>query len=168
MKLNLGCGNHRIEGFLGVDKLKTSAADIIYNLSIFPYPFHNNSIEEVTLYHILEHLPDTIEVMNEIWRICKNEAKVRIIVPYYNSPGACHDPTHVRFFTERTFDYFTEDGTTFSSEYNYYSFARFEIISVIPSQRKIFTILPRRIQWLLAHHLATVHSIEFILKVIKT
>jgi SAM-dependent methyltransferase len=167
MKLNLGCGNHRIDGFIGVDKLKTSAADIIHDLNIFPYPFRDNSVEAVVLFHILEHLSDTIGVINEIWRICKNEATVRIIVPYYNSPGACHDPTHVRFFTERTFDYFTKGGITFSSEYNYYSFGRFEIVSVFPSQRKIFTIVPKTVQWFLAHHLATIHSIEFILKVVK-
>ena len=83
-------------------------------------------------------------------------------------PGACHDPTHVRFFTERTFDYFTADKTTYSSAYNYYSEARFRILAVIPGQRRILGLLPARIQWLLAHHLSTLHSIEFRLKVAKT
>ena len=167
MKLNFGCGDHKLDGFVGVDKLKTKAADIIHDMNVFPYPFRNDSVEEALLSNILEHLHDTIGVINEIWRVCKNEATVRIIVPYYNSPGACNDPTHVRFFTERTFDYFTKDGITFFSEYNYYSFGRFEIIAVIPSQRKIFAIVPKRVQWFLAHHLATIHSIEFILKVVK-
>ncbi len=167
MKINFGCGNNRIPGFIGVDNIKTKAVDLIWDMNIFPYPFRDNSVEEVLLSNILEHLPNTISVMEEVYRICKKDSMVRIIVPYYNSPGAHHDPTHVRCFTERTFDYFTEDGATYSSEYNYYSSARMKIISIIPSQRKLFCIFPKRVQWFLAHHFATVHSVQFTLKAVK-
>lgn len=52
MKLTLGCGNHRIEGFLGVDKLKTAAANVICDLGKFPGPSRDGTAEEATLYHI--------------------------------------------------------------------------------------------------------------------
>jgi hypothetical protein len=81
--------------------------------------------------------------------------------------GACMDPTHVRFFTEHTFDYFTEDGTMWLSAYNYYSHARFKILSVTPDQRGFLNFLPQKLQFFLAHHLATVHNIEFILEAVK-
>jgi len=167
MNLYFGCGKHRIKGFIGIDKIKTEAVDIILDMNVFPYPFRNDSIEKVNLINILEHLANTVSVMEEIWRICKNEALVTIGVPYYNSPGAFMDPTHVSFFTEHTFDYFTEDGVTWLSEYNYYSHARFRIISIVPVQCPILNFLPKRIQWFLAHHLSTIHGLEFKLQTVK-
>ncbi len=156
-----------MEGFIGVDRIKMEAVDVVHDMNVFPYPFADDSIEEAHLFNILEHLPDTIRVIEEIWRICKPGAVVRIGVPYYNSPGAFADPTHLRFFTESTFDYFTEDGASWLSAYNYYSHARFKIHSVKLIQRSWLNFLPRRVQLLLAHHLATVHGIEATLEVLK-
>lgn len=167
MKLNLGCGDHKVNGFIGVDKIKTPQTDIVHDLTAFPYPFKDSTVHEVLLSHVLEHLPDTIKVMEEIWRICKNGARIKIFVPYYNSPGAYHDPTHQKFFTEHSFDYLTENGSTALSVYNYYSFARFRILSVKGEQRRIFFILPERIRWFMAHHLSTIHSLGIVLEVVK-
>lgn len=86
MKANFGCSNHRLDGSIGVDRLGTKAVDVICDMNLFPYPFRGNSFEEVLLSNILEHLPDTISAMQEIYRISRNDAMVRIIVPYYNSP----------------------------------------------------------------------------------
>ena len=44
--------------------------------------------------------------MEEIYRICKNGAKVGIHVPYFKSTAQFKQPTHVTPFTERTFEYF--------------------------------------------------------------
>lgn len=167
LNLYFGCGKHKVKGFIGVDKIKTAGVDIVHDMNVYPYPFADSTVDEVLLINILEHFPDIIKVIEEIWRICKNGALIRVVVPYYNSPGACQDPTHKSFFTENTFDYFTEPGTTPLSEFNYYSSARFKILSVIPGQRKVFHVFPKRIQWLLGHHLATIHSLKFELEVIK-
>jgi len=167
MKIYFGCGKHRVEGFIGVDKIQTGQVDVVHDMNVYPYPFAENSVDEVLLIQILEHLPDTIRVVEEIWRICKDGAVIRIEVPYYNSPGAFQDPTHKSFFTENTFDYFTQSGTTPLSEYNYYSSARFKILSVVPDQKRVLRILPKRVQWFLAHHLGTIHSLSFGLRVIK-
>ncbi len=167
MKINFGCGEHKLPGFIGVDKVKTKAADVIHDMNCMPYPFADDSVDEILMSHILEHLPDTISVMEEIWRISKNNARITIIVPYYNSVGAFQDPTHVRFFTERTFDYFSLDNDSEFSKWNYYSKARFKIISVNPVQKKILSFLPRRIQWFLAHHFSTIHHLKYELQVLK-
>ena len=167
MKLYFGCGTHKVEGFLGVDKIQMDQVDIVHDMNMYPYPFADNSIDEVLLINILEHFSDIIKVVEEIWRICKNGARIRVEVPYYNSAGACQDPTHKSFFTENTFDYFTESEATPLSSYNYYSSARFNILSIVPDQRPMLRVLPKRIQWLLGHHLATIHSLKFELEVIK-
>ena len=121
----MGCEKRKRVGYVGVDKLALDGVDVVHDLNAFPYPFEDDSINEVLLTHVLKHLPDTICVMEEVWRICRSGAAINIVVPYYNSPEASQDPTHVRFFTEKTFDYFTLE-----SSYNFYTKARFQIASM--------------------------------------
>lgn len=123
MKLNLGCGLKNIDGFVGVDCVPTSAASVVHNLNNFPYPFDDNSVSEIILDNVLEHLDDVIKVMEETYRLLEPGALIKINVPYFKSNSAYTDPTHRHFFTETSFKYFTTDNTL-----NYYTPARFEII----------------------------------------
>lgn len=123
MKLNLGCGNKRLEGFTGVDILATPAVDVRHDLNVFPYPFPDNSAEEIVLDNVLEHLEDVIKVMTELYRLAAPGAIIKISVPYFKSNSAYTDPTHRHFFTETSFKYFTPDNVL-----NFYSPARFEIV----------------------------------------
>lgn len=123
MKLNLGCGNNYLEGWTNLDVSKEVKADFYHNLNNFPWPFKDNSFNEIFMDNVLEHLPDTISVMEEIHRVCKKNAIVDIIVPLAPTMFAFRDPTHVSFFTFRSMDYFTDDNTL-----NFYSNARFKII----------------------------------------
>ncbi len=166
-RIQLGCGKSKREGWIGVDLADFEGVDVIHDLNVFPYPFEENSVDEILMENILEHLPDTIAVMEELFRLCKNGGLVRITVPYYNCPGAMADPTHVRFFTENSWDYFTPDGATPLSHYNYYSKARFNILSITPMQKKPLDYLPRRAQWFFAHHFATVHGLKVVLEALK-
>ncbi len=139
VKLNLGCGRDVKKDSINLDSVKLKGVDKVHNLNKFPYPFKNNYFDEVIAYHILEHLEDLIRVMEELHRICKKDAIIHIKVPYFRYHGAYQDPTHRRFFTLDTFDYFTE-----KSGYNYYSKAKFEIIKreLIPTEMGKF--IPKR------------------------
>ena len=55
---------------------------------------------------VIEHLSDTIRVMEEIHRISRNGARVHITVPHFSSANAYTDPTHCRLFSYFSFDYF--------------------------------------------------------------
>ena len=167
MKIHLGCGKSRRDGYIGIDIATFDSDTIRHDLNKFPYPFKENSISEVLMSNVLEHLPNTIRVMEEIWRICIDGAIVNISVPYYNAVGAFQDPTHITFFTENTFDYFTVDGDSTLSCYNYYTTARYKKISIRPMQRGVLDMLPDKLQWFLAHHFATVHGLEIKLSVVK-
>jgi SAM-dependent methyltransferase len=167
VKIHFGCGKSKRPRYVGVDLMDLEGVDIIHDLNNFPYPFESSIADEVLLENILEHLPNTITVMEELWRICKKGGRVEISVPYYNSLGASTDPTHVKFFTEHSFDYFTPDGDTWLSHYNYYTKARFKIISIKPVQKKILQCLPKRLQWFFGHHLSTVHGLEIVLETLK-
>lgn len=105
-KLDLGCGATKKEGFIGVDILKLDTVDIVHNLTSYPYPFEDNSIDEIWMDNVLEHLSSPMRVMEEVYRIAKNGAKVTIAVPYFRSHWAFIDPTHVNFFGVNWFNYF--------------------------------------------------------------
>lgn len=76
-------------------------------------------------YDILEHLPDTVKTMEEIWRILKPGGTVEIQVPYWNSMEMITDPTHKRFFNEHTFEFF-DIASKRHQKRSYYTSARFE------------------------------------------
>jgi SAM-dependent methyltransferase len=128
-KLHLGCGTHLLEGYLNVDAGVIPGVDLVHDLREFPWPFDDRQFEEVIAVDVLEHLPDTIRTMEEIYRITKPEALLHVRVPYFNSWDAAFDPTHIRFFNENSFDFFdphTEAGKTRL----YYTDARFGIVTV--------------------------------------
>jgi len=104
--LELGCGNRKRPGVIGVDINPNTNADIIHDLNVFPYPFEDSSFEEIYADNTLEHLDNIIKVMEEIYRISKAGALIQIIVPYFRSKWAYIDPTHRHFFTIDTFTYF--------------------------------------------------------------
>jgi len=105
MKLNLGCGLDYKEGYINCDKSNLVKCDKIVDLEK-PLPFEDNSVSEIICYHILEHINNYIPLSHELYRICKSGAIIKIKVPYFRGVGAFTDPTHVRFFTSRSFDYF--------------------------------------------------------------
>jgi len=107
--LDLGCGKKKRLGTIGVDHSDRHNADIIHDLNVFPYPFENDSIDKVYLDNVLEHLNDPMRVMEEIHRICKIGAHVKVIVPYFRSLYAFTDPTHKHFFAVNSFAFYDPD-----------------------------------------------------------
>jgi len=101
LRLNLGCGAKRLDGYVNVDKF--GEPDLRFDLETFPYPWDNNSVAEIEMHHVLEHLGQQTEVylkiIQELYRICKPGAKLHITVPHHRSDSFFHDPTHVRAIT---------------------------------------------------------------------
>ena len=76
--------------------------------------------------NVLEHLGDTTQTMEEIYRITNPGAKVFLAIPFWNSFEAWGDPTHERLFSEEIFEFY--DPTTWRGEDRaYYSKAKFKI-----------------------------------------
>lgn len=113
MKLNIGSGLTRIEGFINVDAVQcvdekgNKYTDIICDIEKERLPFEDNSIDEIAVYETLEHLDNLIFAMNEMWRVLKPEGFLKGKVPREGGRGALADPTHKRTFITDTFDYFT-------------------------------------------------------------
>jgi hypothetical protein len=122
LKLDLGCGRSKREGFSGVDAIAFPGVDIVTNLAdrkhtdpcvarraveggctcprdynVFqPWPWEDNSIDEAFSSHFVEHLDVHARkhFVEQLWRVLKPEATAQIVVPYAFSERAYGDLTH--------------------------------------------------------------------------
>ena len=103
LNLNLDSGNKKIKNYINVDKFDTFKPDIVHDLENFPYPFEDNSVDNIVLSHVLEHIgqnPDDFNnIMKELYRICKNGSLIDITVPHPRHDDFLSDPTHIRPIT---------------------------------------------------------------------
>lgn len=151
--LDVGCGNKKVPNAIGVDACLLPGVDVVHNLDLFPYPFAEDSVDEIHINHVLEHVPNVIATMEELWRISRPGAKLHIRVPHFTGILAWKDPTHRRSFTSESFGYFGEN------DYSFYTHARFQLMSVrlqystqLKTSRWIARFLAQPIQWLLDRH----------------
>ena len=135
--LDLGCGNKKRPGSLGLDVIPGTQADVIHDLSVFPYPFPDSTFSEIFADNVLEHLDSPLKVMEELHRICRPGAKVTIIVPYFRSKWAFADPTHRSFFAVDSFSY-TDPDHPFFARYAY-SKAAFKVVQKVFNEGLVFS-----------------------------
>jgi hypothetical protein len=95
IKLDIGCGKNKKEGFIGVDQSKMDGVDLVHDVRQ-PWPWKDDSVEEVHCSHFLEHLnaQERIHFFNELYRVLKVDSKAQIITPHWCSHRAYGDPTH--------------------------------------------------------------------------
>jgi SAM-dependent methyltransferase len=115
MKIGIGCGNDYKE-FIGIDKGNYGQQikrDLRRGL-----PFSDETVDYILADNILEHIPvndhfgedDFAFIMNECLRVLKPGGKMEVITPLWSSEVAYKDPTHCRYFSEKSFMYMTNDN----------------------------------------------------------
>jgi SAM-dependent methyltransferase len=109
IRLNLGCGNKRKEGFLGIDKFPCAAVDLVADITE-PLPFEDSSVSEVWADNVIEHVQDIPALMSEVHRICRDGAEVTLITPHYTSISSWNDPTHVHHLSYFSMDHFSREA----------------------------------------------------------
>lgn len=107
-KLNLACGQSRIDGYFGIDIKPGDTVDAVMDLESFPWDIESESVEDIICSHYVEHTSDLIKFMDEVYRILKPGGRIKIIAPYYNSMRCWQDPTHKRAISEASFLYFNK------------------------------------------------------------
>ena len=119
VRIDLACGQSKQPGFIGVDE--AGDCDIKHDLFTFPYPFDDNSVDEIHCSHFIEHLPMEYVIQNgrrkdmlfafidECYRILKPKGTAKLIFPCATSTRAFQDPTHRRFIPQATAYYFHKD-----------------------------------------------------------
>lgn len=96
VKLDLGCGKFRREGYTGVDIRPGEGVDVVCDLT-GPWPWADDSVDEVISSQLLEHftMPQRIHFVHELYRVLRKGAKATIVTPHWSSARAYGDPTHV-------------------------------------------------------------------------
>lgn len=157
--IDLGAGPNKFPGSFGVDLNGRSGADLVCDLER-PLPLQDNSVHGIHSAHVLEHIRNLVQLMEEIYRVCKHDATVVISVPYYTSRGAFTDPEHIRFYTEYTFQRF--EPPTYGINCNY------KILSTEFDVVKSFRFYPKIVQkWARRYLWNVVDSITVTMKVVK-
>lgn len=96
VKLDIGCGPNKKEGFIGIDQFPMSGVDVVMDLRKDRLPYEDNSVDEVNASHFLEHLTATerVHLLNEVYRVLKHGGTATVITPHWASNRAYGDFTH--------------------------------------------------------------------------
>lgn len=126
--VDLGCGAGVKKGRIGIDRFFAPGVNIVMDLNklvvfaeagevngdaprdhqtvSYGLPFDDDSIESIVSHHCLEHIGDGfLKLIEEIYRVLKPGGIFRAITPLFPSRAAVDDPTHVRYFTETTWEF---------------------------------------------------------------
>lgn len=111
--LDVGCGQNKVKGAIGIDSNPRSHADVLHDLGNFPYPFADNEFDEIICSHVVEHVPDVVRLVEELHRIARPGARLKIVTPHYSNPDWATDPTHRNHFNSFSFNCFVPERTPF-------------------------------------------------------
>lgn len=117
IKLNLGCGLKKISGYTNVDNRLSCAPDLVHDLNISPYPFADNSVSEIIMDHVIEHLNDPLMVLQELFRISTPGAKIFINCPHFSANWS--HPGHKSAIGVHLFDFLREGGDEIYGSVNF-------------------------------------------------
>lgn len=102
--IDIGGGIDGRKGYISIDQ---EGSDIICDLND-GIPMPDNSCYVVNASHVIEHLRDPFKTMKEIHRVLVHGGWVFIQVPSTDGRGAFQDPTHVSFWNQNSFWYYTK------------------------------------------------------------
>jgi len=105
MRLNLGAGVRPIAGWVNTDRCDGPGITDIWDLDEAPWPWKDASAARIEARDIFEHVASAVTFMVECHRILEPGGVLHLHTPYYRNADAFTDPTHRRFPTEHTFDY---------------------------------------------------------------
>jgi len=118
--LDVGCGRNKRPGAIGVDYNADTAADALADINGGRLPFRDGVFDRVELIHVIEHVEDVVQTIEELHRVLKPGGVLHVETPHYTDFSSFCDPTHRWHLNSFSFRYFTEEGG-----FSYYSRSRF-------------------------------------------
>ena len=145
--LVVGCGmekksNTKTTIYTNVDQNPLVSPDVIMDVDIFPWPFDDNFYDKIIAKDIYEHVLFPIKFLNECWRVLKQHCNIYIRTSCWNTKQSYTDPTHRRFCTLESFDYF-DPSTFFGSKYKFYSRFKWQILEKKKSGQELIFVLKK-------------------------
>ena len=137
VKLNLGCGDKKLSGYTNIDRV--GEADLTCDLEVFPWPFADQSVDEVLAEHFLEHVSDYEKTIGEIHRILKPGGLFHFKVPHFRSPFF---PSH---FHRQAFSTITCRLLGMKLPYQFGGSQLFDFVGV----RLNYVYVPKILKWIL-------------------
>jgi ubiquinone/menaquinone biosynthesis C-methylase UbiE len=108
--LDVGCGTSKVVGAVGLDLNPATAADIVHDLNVYPWPLADSIFDRIVCSHIAEHVTDMVRFVEEVHRVGRPGAQIEIVTPHFSNRFSYTDPTHVRHLSLFSFDFFVEQA----------------------------------------------------------
>jgi glycosyltransferase involved in cell wall biosynthesis len=105
--LDLGAAHSKPPGYLGVDQYEGEGVDIVADVAD-GIDLADSSVGVIRAVDFLEHVVDKISMFNEMYRLLAHGGMLISLTPSTDGRGAFQDPTHVAFYNENSFWYFTD------------------------------------------------------------
>ncbi len=104
--IDLGAAHGKPAGYEGLDIIDADGVDIVHDATQ-GLPFDDNSIGVIRAYDFLEHIEDSVFLMNEIYRVLVDGGWLLSGTPSTDGRGAFQDPTHRSYWNQNSFWYYT-------------------------------------------------------------
>jgi SAM-dependent methyltransferase len=124
--LNVGCGRDRREGYVNVDISPLPEVDVVASLENGTLPFPDHTFTVALCRDVLEHV-EIVPALRELHRVVAPGGAVVISAVHFTSRNLYVDPTHVRGFSVRTFDFFVKGRGAGDRSY-YFDFSYDEVL----------------------------------------
>ena len=144
IRLHLGCGLRKLEGYINCDISKDVNPDIVVDIANLSKKFKPNSVDEILIEHTLEHVKDFEKAMKEMHKVLKPSGRTVIVVPYAGIASAFH-PYHFWYFSKESFDPFHKDD--WRRHYYDFHFSKVETKLVFDSWMKFISWFANRKYW---------------------
>lgn len=109
LALDMGAAHRKPPGFLGVDMYALPHVDVVCDCNE-RLPFDDNSVGVIRAVDFMEHIRDPVHLMNEFYRVLAHGGMLLSMTPSTDGRGAFQDPTHVSFWNENSFWYYTREN----------------------------------------------------------
>lgn len=124
MKLYLGAGSDRKPGFTHVDMYPFEGIDIVADVTKGLPTIADSSVDEVFTQDFMEHIAPEykVAVINEIWRVLKNDGLMEHWIPNAGSRNDFGSPSHLSHWNLQQFEHFNLDSYRWRVDHVYEGF----------------------------------------------